>query len=907
MASTEEKDVEVAHKLSAPQEEEEVVRPDLYVCLDECYIYSQCGDDNGLPHGDADILYDTIPDEIIQLDVTNRIGKYVRCQKPVAGWVFLPQEEVQYDWGILNEIYQTKKAQEEHLLVYEERRDYTQQRMMMQTVPPDQDFAEINKLMQIKALRWLTFYFRRNPFLPGLIILGIQLVIETIILFDVYSDGKLAYEVFESGQAMMFMVSASFIAAPYVIAWTAAASMNAKKLKQNRKNICQIIGCMLFNIAPLGIAFLFAVDLYHWFECVFIKPIFYLATCGKQIRTISYGELGYYKLRRVSEVFAEAIPQAVIQLVILVQMVRTNKTGEEHGCAKCTPLSVIQALISSFFVLLFWCAIIYFEGKKNGMKFVEYVTVIFQGSFNFVEMLPAIERGTPTGEKVNWTLYKFSDDGVGHVAKALNTPRCKLKLLKMSKYSIKDLDRAGCRFLGGALAQCNTSIELIISRLEEEIIALFDKYDVDHGKSLDFDEFVYLCLDIKQNMREPCLRSDVFLIYEELADSVAHEVWQLDLQVKIKGSLEFIGLLDYNLPLQHAFENSDLKMISLLMAYQYEQHSDENMAEFEHCVMAAVTAGKVREAMCLCEHKGVPIVVHLENGRVLLPMDDDGASDPYARVSIFDQQQQSSYRKQTLNPNWEEDLLFIIPFEFMERLTAHAKYLSMADTDEAKQQDMWSDAALQQAATNRGQSFAAMDLDAGTVTGMAMPSYCQDAIEEDLRQRHGKDFTFNTAQSVADLNRAHNAASDPEINKQLTTDGGVARVMSAEAAHSQASRQQGKYGKKLELTINIRVFDHDLEEDDDFMGSFKGKYKMEEDTSKFHEHLQIKKLHNNELPDLDAGTITFRVFLNVVQTYQDHQLHYIDSDHKDNDINLFRTEITDARPQNIGSAAVFSM
>eukprot|EP01083_Nonionella_stella_P010269 29311_1 len=756
MASTEEKDVEVAHKLSAPQEEEEVVRPDLYVCLDECYIYSQCGDDNGLPHGDADILYDTIPDEIIQLDVTNRIGKYVRCQKPVAGWVFLPQEEVQYDWGILNEIYQTKKAQEEHLLVYEERRDYTQQRMMMQTVPPDQDFAEINKLMQIKALRWLTFYFRRHPSLPGLIIKGIQLVIDTVILFNVYSDGLLAYEIFESGQTVLFMISCAFIVAPYFLAW---------KLKQDKDNICQIIGCMLFSISPVGIAFLFAVDIYHWFG-----SIFYLFTCGKQIRTISDGELGYYKFRRVS-VFAEALPQAVLQLLILMGMM---------GCAKCTPVSVIQALISSWFVLVFWCAIIYFGGKANGMKFVEYVTVIFQGSLWTLYKID-------DGEKVNWTLYKIDDEGVVHVAKALNSPHCALKLLKMSKYTIKDLDRAGCRFFGDALAQCSMQIDLIISRSKDDLVALFDQYDVDHSKSLDFEQFVHLCLDITQKRKEPCLRSDVFLIYEELADSVQHEVWQLDLLVKIKGSLEFIGLVDYNMPLQHAYENGDLKMMSLLMAYRYEQHSDENMAEFEHCVRDAVTSGKVREAMCLCEHQGVPIVVRLVNGRALLPSDDDDSADPYVRVSIFDQQQQSSYRKQTLNPNWEEDLLFVVPFEYLE---------------------------LNQDGANKEEDI-----------------YSGDVETTDVRQ---------------------------------------------------------------EWTINLRVFDYIVSEDDDFMGSYEGKYNMQEDTSKCHEHAQTVKLRNNEYPQLDAGTISFRVFLNVVQTYQDHQLHYIDSDHEDKAIKFFNTEITEA-------------
>ncbi len=44
-------------------------------------------------------------------------------------------------------------------------------------------------------------------------------------------------------------------------------------------------------------------------------------------------------------------------------------------------------------------------------------------------------------------------------------------------------------------------------------------------------------------MREPCCRS-VFLISEELADLVEHEVWWLDLQIKVRSS-EYYRLHDF--------------------------------------------------------------------------------------------------------------------------------------------------------------------------------------------------------------------------------------------------------------------------------------------------------------------------------------------------------------------------
>ena len=155
------------------------------------------------------------------------------------------------------------------------------------------------------------------------------------------------------------------------------------------------------------------------------------------------------------------------------------------------------------------------------------------------------------------------------------------------------------------MAQSKKPVELVVTRLESELMELWDKYDVDKGKSLDFDEFMYLSLDLKARVGQPCYRSDVFMVYEELADSVEHEIWMLDLQVKIRGSQERINLLDYELPLQHAYETGDLNLMSLLMAYEYDQYSDENEAEFVSCVTRAVTDGDVQKALCLCEHKGI--------------------------------------------------------------------------------------------------------------------------------------------------------------------------------------------------------------------------------------------------------------------------------------------------------------
>jgi len=483
-----------------------------------------------------------------------------------------------------------------------------------------------------------------------------------------------------------------------------------------------------------------------------------------------------------------------------------------------------------------------------------------------------------------------------------------LELLKMSKYTIKDLDRYGCRFLGGALNQSEEVIELIFSRLEEEIIDLFNKYDTDKGKSLDFEEFVHLCLDLKKNMKEACLRSDVYLIYEELADSFqdSHEVWQLDLQIKIKGSLEYINLLDYKLPLQHAYETGNLKMISFLMAYGYPDHSEFNRAEFEYCVSSAVTTGKIREALCLCEHKGVPIVVRMEKGTELLACDDDGASDPYVRVSIFDIEQTTDYRKQTLNPIWDEDLLFIIPFEFMDRiLQKKAKEEKKEDEDEDDDNFLYASPTMRgNGAKTGGTSFAAIDLRSSVVTGLSMPKYAQDAIANDLKERLGKDFSFQVAGSAKSLGRQLSVLDEQGDMERYVSDSGhgSSAVLSIEAAHDLQRRKSGFIqNKKNTLTIRFRVFDHDQDEDDDFMGSHKARIVMSDDTSKYHETAHMVPLVYNVDESQDVGKVQYRIYLNAVQIYQDIGLSHIDSGKKDEEIDD-NFVISDAKPQAMSAA-----
>ncbi len=248
----------------------------------------------------------------------------------------------------------------------------------------------------------------------GLIILVIQAVIEVIIFYDVITDMLVAaqaqlHKVAAKGNIYgegLFVTCVIFIISPYFIAWSAITQASANKLKEYPDSIMWKILVVCYDIAPIGIALLLLNDIYHLIECFFIKPIFYIVTGGKQFRNISFEELGYYKLRRVSEIFAESLPQALLQAFIL------SIKNQSKDFNDVSTFGVVMALFSSVIVLIFWGLILFVEASNNGMALSEYVPVVFRGSFSFVPFLPAIERGTKNGDKVNWTYFKMNSDTI---------------------------------------------------------------------------------------------------------------------------------------------------------------------------------------------------------------------------------------------------------------------------------------------------------------------------------------------------------------------------------------------------------------------------------------------------------------------------------------------------------------
>merc|ERR1712154_157041 len=183
------------------------------------------------------------------------------------------------------------------------------------------------------------------------------------------------------------------------------------------------------------------------------------------------------------------------------------------------------------------------------------------------------------------------------------------------------------------------------------------------------------------------------------------------------------------------------------------------------------------------------------------------------------------------------------------------------------------------------------------------PQYAQDAIAEDLKTRLGKDFSFQVAGSAKSLGRQLSSLEEQGGDMERLVSEPIsesAPVLSMEAAHDLKRRKSGFIqSKKNTLTIRFRVFDHDQDDDDDFMGSHKARIVMSDDTSKYHEKEHVVELlyMNPEQKDekMDVGKVQYRIFLNAVQIYQDIGLSHIDSGKKDEEINS-NFAIYDSKP-----------
>eukprot|EP01083_Nonionella_stella_P250268 864524_1 len=515
-----------------------------------------------------------------------------------------------------------------------------------------------------RCLSHISTSIRKHPVYVMALYLLLQFLAEVALFANILTNIAVAIALSSAKENWLFMLTCVFMLTPYYIAWAASfgylqqrtmestttyeqwqelqddgTAVVKTKTSNNHVQIC----VLLFAIAPIGVCVLVFIDVYLLLEDFIIKPIF-LCYAKRIFRGDSQAEKGYKKLRRLSEVVSGTICQTVLQICIVTAF-RDGRVSADVEIKW-----VVLSLVTSCIVLGLWTIVLCIEANQFGLPFYEYVTVVLQGSFNFVPYLPAIEQGEK--QRVNWTDFTFDSHSVGLVAKALISPECSLVEIKLSAWSLSKLTRQECKFLGQMLAHSpENAVNVVISRSWMEMEALFNTFDTDNSRSFDFIELLQLCTALRQDDDGVVSAKDVAEIFLMLADPIKHEVYLTDLLWKINTSTSKLPVVDYDSPVMHALKSRDANLLTFMIAAKvcddvmWEYYTTKLVTEYDHV-----------SALFMAEGKGIPIVIEL------ISVDDLNAHDPYCSVSIADKVKRTNTIQYT-------PLLFILPVEDLPDLS----------------------------------------------------------------------------------------------------------------------------------------------------------------------------------------------------------------------------------------------
>jgi len=212
----------------------------------------------------------------------------------------------------------------------------------------------------------------------------------------------------------------------------------------------------------------------------------------------------------------------------------------------------------------------------------------------------------------------------------------------------------------------------------------------------------------------------------------------------------------------------------------------------------------------MTEERGVPIVVELISGHELPAhlndnQNDEETADPYASVSVADKVKRTDTIRQSLNPEWHQPLLFILPFEDIPAMIGKD---AMGGVTEKK--------------VGYGQSST--QIRRASTFGMG-----------------GADRRRGTRHQREDR----------------------------EVGHHGHVQRGNVGGTSTRLEINFKIYDYDDTDDYFFMGSYKHKIKWSLEALKDHQNgsdtpkEMTHKLTNRE----NAGRFKFRIFTGTLQHY----------------------------------------
>ena len=310
--------------------------------------------------------------------------------------------------------------------------------------------------------------------------------------------------------------------------------------------------------------------------------------------------------------------------------------------------------------------------------------------------------------------------------------------------------------------------------------------------------------------------------------------------------------------------------------------------------------------MALCENKGIPMVIKILKGNNLLPADPDGFSDPYVKVTVLDQINESTYMRETLNPFWNENLLYIIPFNIFDKLIKEMKKISPNLNERSVMSKM---PKRHEPSMQSRRRMGSIDIDQEyIVKHQKKSSKIMNKLPKYFSKKNILDNNNNNNNNGDDVKNEMemkwNEATLKELDKidnAINTDNHI--------KHNDYISDLISNGV-LSVTIDVFDKDRDIDDDDDFDENKNDKYKLKngilyilihiiitiiiiiiivgEDDFLGHLNFKINMVKDNsQYPpkkrefklihkNKDAGTIELQLYLQILQTYQDFGIQYID-------------------------------
>eukprot|EP01084_Bolivina_argentea_P125033 221562_1 len=360
-----------------------------------------------------------------------------------------------------------------------------------------------------------------HPRIYALYLLFIQTWPRILLVFDMYTDLVVAYELYQGEQRVWFMLSSLFFVLPFILVWFASLrfiqlyvqklydkldvhsdkstnniikSKNNiySKLKKKSSLIHTVINIflMIYMFPPIGSIFIAIAEIFWVISDIYngIKAFIF----GTGIIETENREITAMKsYRRAVNVFAESVPQTALQLYLYMKLSVFEKT--ETSDYEGVELNALTLSLSISVINL--CYNFYnfkSEAHIHGSSWAEYALSILQLAevpvIKLVPRTPAIKKGYIN--EVNYNSFHFDKESLTPLLEALNSEKSDLKKMKISIGSLSKLDTQSCHLLGELLY--NSKVKVLISRSSSllELKNIFNNIDTNSTGYLTEYEFM---------------------------------------------------------------------------------------------------------------------------------------------------------------------------------------------------------------------------------------------------------------------------------------------------------------------------------------------------------------------------------------------------------------------------------